>query len=73
MKFLEEKVDQLYAQLVDAVIQLVALVSIIILVSRPDEDDGIDVQDSNEEKVPEQKPPSVIKKNKEKEVRKRKK
>ena len=49
-----------------------ALASIIILLSRPD-DDGIDVQDSNEEKVPEQKPPSVIKKNKEKEVRKRKK
>ena len=33
--------------------------------SRPDEDDGIDVQDSNEENVPEKKPPSVIKKNKE--------
>ena len=49
-----------------------ALASIIILLSRPDEDD-IDVQDSNEEKVPEQKPSSVIKKNEEKKVRKRKK
>ena len=50
-----------------------ARASIIILPSRPDEDDGIVVQDSNEEKVPELKPPSVIKKNKEKSVKKRKK
>ena len=43
-----------------------ALASIIILLSRPDEDDeGIDVHDSNEEKVPEQKPPLVIKKQRE--------
>ena len=36
--------------------------------SRPD-DDGIHVRDSNEEKVPEQKPSSVIKENKDKMLR----